>query len=137
MKVNAKFVAVMLIVTACGTVLFAGPRHDRRHHHHDKGSKGVRLATDIVNLVGAVLNPNPPTTVVVNPAPAPVQTVVVTPPPRRTVVVAPPPPPPRTVVVVPPPPPRRTVVVTPPPRHHHRPAPVRVHHAPPHRGHRR
>ena len=137
MKVNAKFVAVMLIVTACGTVLFAGPRHDRRHHHHDKGSKGVRLATDIVNLVGAVLNPNPPTTVVVNPAPAPVQTVVVTPP-QQTVVVAPPPPPPRTVVVVPPPPPpRRTVVVTPPPRHHHRPAPVRVHHAPPHRGHRR
>lgn len=136
MKVNVKFVAVMLIVAACGTALFAGPRHDRRHHHHDKGSKGVRLATDIVNLVGAVLNPNPPTTVVVNPAPAPVQTVVVAPP-QQTVVVAPPPPPPRTVVVVPPPPPPRTVVVTPPPRHHHRPAPVRVYHAPPHRGHRR
>ena len=137
MKVNVKFVAVMLILAACGTALFAGPRHDRRHHHHhDKGSKGVRLATDIVNLVGAVLNPNPPTTVVVNPAPAPVQTVVVAPP-QQTVVVAPPPPPPRTVVVAPPPPPRRTVVVTPPPRHHHRPAPVRVHHAPPHRGHRR
>ena len=123
MSVNVKFIGIMLVAMAMGTALFAGPpRHDRRPHHHDKGNKGIRLATDIVNLVGAVLNPNPPTTVVVTPAPAPQQTVVVAPAPQQTVVVAPPPPP-------------RTVVVAPPPRHH-RPAPVRVHHNP-HRGHRR
>ena len=60
-----------------------------KHHHHD-GSSGVRLATDIVNLVRAVVEPRP---VVVAPAP----------PPPAPVVVAPPPPPPAPAVVVTPP----------------------------------
>ena len=48
-----------------------------RHHHHGGGSSGVRLATDIVNLVGASLDLIAPTVVeevatpvVVSPQPA-------------------------------------------------------------------
>ncbi len=137
-----KFV-VFGITLLCGATLCAGP-HRGGHHH---GNKGVRLATDIVNLVGASVNtvaavvaPRP--TVVVAPPPP----VVVTPPPR--VVVAPPPPvvvaPPPPVVVAPPPPvvvaPPPRVVVAPPPRHvrHHRPAPPpRYHHGRGHHGGRR
>ena len=92
------------------------------HRRHDDPGKGVRLATDIVNLVNAALTPVRP--VVVAPAP---------------VVVTPPPPPPRRVYVTPPPPPPRRVYVTPPPppRHHYRGAPPR-HHGGHHRGgHRR
>ena len=79
------------------------------HRRHDDPGKGVRLATDIVNLVNAALTP------------------------VRPVVVAPAP-----VVVTPPPPPRRVYVTPPPPpRHHYRGAPPR-HHGGHHRGgHRR
>ena len=71
---TTKFLAVATLAICTGTAAYAGP-----HHHHHGGSDGVRLATDIVRLVGASLN-------------------LVAPPP---VVVAPPPP----VVVAPPPPP--------------------------------
>lgn len=103
-------IKTLLVLFGCLGVFAAA---EARHHHH--GSRGVRLATDIVNLVGASLNLINPRPVVVAPAPAP---VVVTPAP---VVVAPPPPPvvvtPAPVVVAPPPPPR-PVIVTPPPRRH-------------------
>ena len=92
------------LLTVPGVLLAHG-----RHHRHDDG-RGVRLATDIVNLVNAVLTP------------------------VRPVVVAPPPPPPPPVVVVPAPPPPRRVYVTPPPvRYHYRGAPPR-HHGGGHRG---
>ena len=106
-----KKLIVFGIALLCGATLCAGPRGG--HHHH--GNKGVRLATDIVNLVGASVN-----------------TVAAVVAPRPAVVVAPPPP----VVVAPPPP----VVVAPPPRHvrHHRPAPPpRYHHGRGHHGGRR
>ena len=87
-----KFI-VFGIAILCGATLCARP-HNRGHHHH--GSKGVRLATDIINLVGAGINtaaavvaPRP--AVVVTPRPA----VVVVPPPHRHVRhyhPAPPPP---------------------------------------------
>jgi hypothetical protein len=57
-------------------------------HHHHHGSDGVRLATDIVNLVGASLNIIIPRPVVVAPAPV-VQPTVVVPPPVSYVPVAP------------------------------------------------
>ena len=128
-----KKLIVFGIAFLCGATLCAGPRGG--HHHH--GNKGVRLATDIVNLVGASVNTvaavvaprpavvvAPPPPVVVTPPPP----VVVAPPPR--VVVAPPPP----VVVAPPPP----VVVAPPPRHHRpAPPPPRYHHGRGHHGGRR
>ena len=98
-----KFKTFLFLCGCFGIFTFAQARH------HDDG-RGVRLATDIVNLVGASLNLINPKPVVVAPAP---------------VVVAPPPPPPRRPVVVapPPPPPRRPVVVTPPPPPPRRPAP--------------
>ena len=89
-----KFV-VFGIALLCGATLCAGP-HRGGHHH---GNKGVRLATDIVNLVGASVN-----TVAAVAAPRPA--VVVAPPPR--VVVAPPP---RHV--------RHHRPAPPPPRYHH------------------
>ena len=129
-----KKLIVFGIAILCGATLCARPHGG--HHHH--GSKGVRLATDIVNLVGASINT---AAAIVAPRPAvvaPPPPVVVTPPPR--VVVAPPPP----VVVAPPPP----VVVAPPPRvvappprpgRHHRPAPPpqRQYHGRGHHGGRR
>ncbi|MBR2441210.1 MAG: hypothetical protein IKB25_13515 [Lentisphaeria bacterium] len=52
MKNTTKALTACLLVFA-GTAVFAhGPGHG--HHHH--GNDGVRLATDIVNLVGASLN---------------------------------------------------------------------------------
>ena len=83
------------LIVLAGTALYAGPPHHR--HHRDKG-EGVRLATDIVNLVGASLNvlTGGPTVVVTPPPP---------PPPAPVVVAPPPPPPPAPVVVAPPPPP--------------------------------
>lgn len=83
------FVLAALFAVQC---VIAGP-----HHHRKDDGRGVRLATDIVNLVKAVVLP-PPAPVVVTPAPA-----VVTPAP---VVVAPAPAP---VVVTPAP-----VTVAPP-----------------------
>ncbi len=74
----------------------AGPPH---HDHHNAGSSGVRLATDIVNLVKSVVEPPvvvaPSPVVVATPAPAPV--VVTTPAPA--VVVAPAPAPAPAVVI--------------------------------------
>ena len=136
-----KFI-VFGIALLCGATLCARPHHGGHHH----GSKGVRLATDIVNLVGASVNT---VAAVVAPRPAvvvaPPPPVVVAPPPR--VVVAPPPPvvvaPPPRVVVAPPPRHHRPVthvVVAPPPRHvrHHRPVPPpRYHHGRGHHGGRR
>ena len=105
-----KKLIVFGITILCGATLCARPHGG--HHHH--GSKGVRLATDIVNLVGASINT---AAAIVAPRPA---------------VVAPPPP----VVVAPPP-----RVVAPPPRpgRHHRPAPPpqRQYHGRGHHGGRR
>ena len=85
----------VLAVVMFATGVFAAPPGKRAPHHgHDKGSDGVRLATDIVRLVGASLD------------------IVA---PRKTVVVAPPPPPPPAPVVIAPPPAPRY--------HHHHPAP--------------
>ena len=96
------------IITVAAFAIFAGTAAYAGHHPHG-GNKGIRLATDIVRLVGATVNTIAP----------------------RPVVLAPPPP---VRVVVPPPPVR---VVVPPPRHH-RPAPppppARHHHK---GGHRR
>ncbi|MBR2364872.1 MAG: hypothetical protein IKA79_06690 [Lentisphaeria bacterium] len=66
-------VSVTLLAVQCA---FGGPPPPR-HHHKDDG-RGVRLATDIVNLVKAVVTPAPAPVVVTTPAPAPV--VVTTPP---------------------------------------------------------
>lgn len=74
-----------------GSASLLAQRPDHYPHHRDSGSSGVRLATDIVNLVRSVVEPRP---VVVAPAPAP---VVVAPAPAP-VVVAPAPAP---VVVTP------------------------------------
>lgn len=98
-----KFTLALVVVGGCTLPVMAG------HGHHHKENDGVRLAAEIIGLVGAVLNPQP--TVVVAPpvvAPAPV-------------VVAPPPPP----IVVPAPPP---VII-----HRHAPPPRRIHHPHHHR----
>ena len=89
------------IIGLCAMPVMAGPHHGRHHHH---GNDGVRLAANIIGLVGAALQG--PQTAVTQPA------VVVTPPP---VVHCPPPP--RVVHYRPAPPPRR----------HHHPAPPRHH----------
>ena len=68
-KNNLKIVMAVVILL---TVQYAFCGH---HHRHDDG-RGVRLATDIVNLVKAVVTPAP--AVVVTPAPPP-PAVVVTP----------------------------------------------------------
>lgn len=93
-----KFTLALVVVGGCTLPVMAG------HGHHHKENDGVRLAAEIIGLVGAVLNPLP--AVVVAPAP---------------VVVAPPPPPPPIVVPAPPTP----VII-------HRPAPPprRIHHHP-------
>ena len=127
-----KKIARTFIVAACAfsiCALFeasANAQPPPRHHHG--GSDGVRLAGDIVHLVGesvGVLNAltNPQPTVVVQPTPVVVQPVAPAPPP-------PPPPPapvvvqpapvvvqPAPVVVQPPPPPRRPRPYGPPRRH--------------------
>ena len=108
-----KKLIILGIAIIGGATLCAHPRHG----HH--GNKGLHLATDIVNLVGAsvravtaVAAPRP--AVVVHTAPAPAPAVVVHTPPPPPVIVHTPPPPPRPVVIHTPPP---------PPRHHHRPTP--------------
>ena len=109
---------VAVIITCAGAM--AGPHH---HHHHHKHNDGIRLATDIVNLVGAGLNVLAPRPVVVT-APAVVApriigttTHIVTPAPVVYTTPAP-------VYYTTPPPP-------PPPRHHH----PHHHHRPQHLGH--
>jgi len=86
-----KFLAIMFGVMFAVGVVAAPPRHGGHgghggrgncgprwrpcpppppphHHHHGGGNSGVRLATDIVNLVGAGLNVlRPPTTIVTTP----------------------------------------------------------------------
>ena len=62
-----KFTLALIVVGGCTLPVMAG------HGHHHKENDGVRLAAEIIGLVGAVLNPQP---VVVTPAP-----VVVAPPP--------------------------------------------------------
>lgn len=125
MTKGIKTVLTVAVIITC-TGVMAGPRH----HHHHKHNNGVRLATDIVNLVGAGLNILAPRPVVVTApavvaprvigtttnivAPAPVYTA-----PAPVVYTTPAP-----VYYAPPPPP--------PPRHHHH-----HHHRPPHHGHRR
>ena len=71
MKKNNLKIVVAAVALFAVQAAFCGP------HHHDDG-RGVRLATDIVNLVKAVVTPAP--AVVVTPAPAPAPAVVVTPP---------------------------------------------------------
>ena len=46
---------VCLAAIVIGTSAFAGDHHGGHDRHHETNS-GVRLATDIVNLVGASLN---------------------------------------------------------------------------------
>ena len=105
------------IALFCTAAVMAGPH--RPHHHHDNG---VRLAADIVNLVGASLNT---ANALVNPAPVVVTQPVVY---QQPVVVTQP-----VVCQVPPAVPRPVIYRTPPPppapRHHHRMAPPpRPHH---------
>ena len=146
-----KTVKINLILAAviCAVGVFAAPPKERKHNHrHDKDNHGVRLATDIVRLVGASLDifaprktvvVTPPAPVVVNqPAvvattPAPVvvnQPAVVATTPAPVVVSQP------AVVVTTPPPimiapaPRRYYRLPPPPPRHHR------HHGPHHGGRR-
>ncbi len=80
------------ILTVAAFAIFAGTAAYAGHHHHHGGNQGVRLATDIVRLVGATLNTVAPRPVVIAPPP-PVKVVV--PPPRRHYRPAPPPPPAR------------------------------------------
>lgn len=82
------------IITVAAFAIFAGTAAYAGHHPHG-GNKGVRLATDIVRLVGATVNTIAP----------------------RPVVVAPPPP---VRVVVPPPRHHRPAPPPPPARHHHK-----------------
>ncbi len=86
----------LIIIAAVATVFCAGTAFAGEHHRRHERNNGIRLATDIVNLVKSVVAPVP-------------------------VVVAPPPP----VTVHQPPPPPRRVVVTPPPRPDHRNPPPR------------
>ena len=46
---------VCAALVVIGTSAFAGDHHRGSDHHHDKNN-GVRLAADIVNLVGSSLN---------------------------------------------------------------------------------
>ena len=85
MKKNKVKIVLAVITLFAVQYAFGGP-----HHPHDDG-RGVRLATDIVNLVKAVVTPAP--AVVVTPAP---------PPPPVVVAPAPVPAPPPPVVVAPP-----------------------------------
>ena len=87
-------IAAGLLFTGTAS-LIAGPPDHHHHHHHDGGSSGVRLATDIVNLVRSVVEPRP---VVVAPAPAPAPVVVAPAPAPAPVVVAPAPAPAPVVV---------------------------------------
>ena len=96
-------IAAGFLFTSSATGLIAGPPPPDYHHHHHGGSSGVRLATDIVNLVRAAVAPSAvvvaPAPVVVAPAPAPAPVVVAPAPAPAPVVVAPAPAP---VVVAPP-----------------------------------
>lgn len=96
MNNTTKILTVAAIAIFAGTAAYAKPHH----HDHDRHN-GVRLATDIVRLVGASLD-------IVTPRP-----VIVT----QPAVIAPPP------VVVPPRPHYYYRPAPPPPKHHHRPAP--------------
>lgn len=78
------------ILTVAAIAIFAGTAAYAGHHHHG-GNKGVRLATDIVRLVGATVNTIAPRPAVIAPPP-PVRVVV---PPPRHYRPAPPPPPER------------------------------------------
>ena len=80
------------IITVAAFAIFAGTAAYAAPHHHG-GNNGVRLATDIVRLVGATVNTIAPRPVVVAPPP-PVKVVV---PPPRHHRPAPPPPPALTV----------------------------------------
>ena len=131
-----KTVKINLILAAviCAVGVFAAPPKERKHNHrHDKDNHGVRLATDIVRLVGASLDIFAPRKTVVVTPPAPVvvsQPAVVATTPAPVVVSQP------AVVVTTPPPimiapaPRRYYRLPPPPPRHHR------HHGPHHGGRR-
>lgn len=111
-------ITVVAAVTFTATGVFAAPAPHKHHHHNN----GIRLATDIVNLVNSSIRllTGYPKTVYVAPA-ATVQTVVATPPaPAQTVIIdnTTPPPPPRTVIINnPTPPPPRPVIIN--NRNHH------------------
>lgn len=123
MNKGIKTVLTVAVIAACAGVM-AGPHH--HHHHHHKHNDGVRLATDIVNLVGAGLNVLAPRPVVVT-APAAVAPRIIG---TTTHIITPAPvvyTTPATVYCAPPPPPRHHH------HHHHRPQ----HHGHHHHGHRR
>ena len=125
---TTKILAAAALAIFTGTAVYAGP-----YHHHHCGNDGVRLATDIVRLVGASLNlvappppvviAPPPPIVVTPPAPVILPSPVILPPPVPVIL-----PPPEPVVVAPPPPqPRRIYRGAPQPHfprgphhHHHR-----------------
>lgn len=52
-----KFTLALVVVGGCTLPVMAG------HGHHHKENDGVRLAAEIIGLVGAVLNPQPTTVV--------------------------------------------------------------------------
>lgn len=99
MKNIVKITAVAAIAfTATG--VFAIP-----HHEHHKETNGIRLATDIINLVHSTINllTGTPNTVViqkthtvVTPPPAVVTTTC---PPQTTLIINNPPPPPKPVII--------------------------------------
>ncbi len=113
MKNITKLLAVCAIAVT-GTAVFAGPPPPPKHHHDNDG---VRLATDIVRLVGASLDLFAPRQVIYT-QPAVQQSTIVYGQPNTTIVYTQPAPPP-------PPPPRPVVI------RHHRPGPPPP---PPHHG---
>lgn len=73
---------VIIMTAMVGITLMAGPRdhnrHGRHHDHHHHHNNGVRLAADIVGLVGAGLNILRPANTVVVQQPAVVAPVAPT-----------------------------------------------------------
>lgn len=100
-------ITAVAAITLTATGIFAAPPPPKNNHKH-KDNNGIRLATDIVNLVNASVRliTGTPQTVIVNTPPP----VVVTTPPQPKVIHHPIPP-------------KHKTIVTPPPR----PKPVTYH----------
>lgn len=127
--------AVVAVIAFCAAGAFAAPHHKQPQHHEH--NNGIRLATDIVNLVNSsirLLTGTP--AVVVNQTPVAVTTPAViiqeTVPAQTVIVNNPPPPPPRTVVINNrPPKPHNTVIINNPPPYRPKPQPVKHHYGRP------
>lgn len=123
MKNIGKILAVCAVLLTA-SVAFAGPPPC----HHDRGNSGVRLAADIVGLVGASLDILSPRPVIVT---QPAVTEVVYTPATQVIYTTPAP------VVYTRPVYRWTPPPPPPPRHHHGPGPHHGHGSGPHHGGRK